>query len=63
MREKEYDNLEYFVKEWETYQSKPSDPYDDYFKKDTIMSQFFSYINPLNLFNKNKSSLKKKLFL
>ena len=61
VREKEYDNLEYFVKEWETYQSKPSDPYDDYFKKDTIMSQFFSYINPLNLFNKNKSTSKNKI--
>ena len=32
IRDKVYENLEYFVNEWETYQSKPSDPFDNYFK-------------------------------
>ena len=33
IRDKVYENLEYFVNEWETYQSKPSDPFDNYFKE------------------------------
>ena len=32
IRDKVCENLEYFVNEWETYQSKPSDPFDNYFK-------------------------------
>jgi len=33
IRDKVCENLEYFVNEWETYQSKPSDPFDNYFKE------------------------------
>jgi len=33
IRDKVCENLEYFVTEWETYQSKPSDPFDNYFKE------------------------------
>ena len=31
VRDKVCENLEYFVNEWETAQSKPSDPFDNYF--------------------------------
>ena len=34
VREKECENLEYFVTEWEAQQSKPSDPFDNYFIED-----------------------------
>ena len=56
VREEEYGNLEYFVKEWEKYQSKPSDPFDKYFIEDTYTDKllyYASYINPMKLFNKN----------
>ena len=61
IRDKECENLEYFVTEWETYQSKPSDPFDNYFiedeenKEDSLIDKtkkFFSYLNPMNLFGK-----------
>ena len=34
VRDKVCENLEYFVNEWETAQSKPSDPFDNYFIED-----------------------------
>ena len=31
VREKVFDGLEFYVSDWEAYQSKPSDPFDNYF--------------------------------
>ena len=67
VREKEYNDLEYFVNEWEKYQSKPSDPYDNYFIKDTITDKIWnglSYLNPMTIYNKlfTKSNNKESKF-
>ena len=62
IRDKVCDNLEYFVSEWETYQSKPSDPFDNYFiedKEDSIIDKtkrFFSHLNPMKLFGKKENN-------
>ena len=60
VREKEYEGLEYFVKEWEKYQSQPSDHYDNYFIKDTIASKILQYLNPMNIYNKSLKTNKFK---
>jgi hypothetical protein len=52
VRDKEYDNIGYFVKEWEVYQSKESDHFDNYFIEDTYKDIILSYVNPFNLYNK-----------
>ena len=68
VREKQCENLEYFVNEWITCQSKPSDPFDDYFiedeeeeesQLDKILDKtkkFFSSLNPKKLFGKKQSN-------
>ena len=65
VRDKVCENLEYFVNEWETAQSKPSDPFDNYFiedeeKKDENIidkaKNFFSHLNPMKLFNKKNKN-------
>ena len=65
VRDKVCENLEYFVNEWETAQSKPSDPFDNYFiedeeKKDENIidkaKNFFSYLNPMKLFSKKNNN-------
>ena len=64
VREKEYENLNMFIKDWENCLLKPSEHYDDYFIKETTgnkINNFFSYINPKNIFN-NKYP-KKKIFV
>jgi hypothetical protein len=59
VREKEYDGIGYFVKEWETYQSKESDHFDKYFIEDTATDKILSYVNPLNLYHKFLGEKKK----
>ena len=63
VRDKVCDNLDYFVNEWETYQSKPSDHFDDYFieddedEDDSLLDKakkIFSYLNPMNYFGKKE---------
>ena len=65
VRDKVCDNLDYFVNEWETYQSKPSDHFDDYFIEDDEdenednslldkAKKIFSYLNPMNYFGKKE---------
>ena len=66
VRDKVCDNLEYFVNEWITCQSKPSDPFDNYFiedneknesKLDNIIDKtkkFFTSLNPMKLFGKHE---------
>ena len=65
VRDKVCENLEYFVNEWETAQSKPSDPFDNYFiedeeKKDENIidkaKNFFSHLNPMKLFSKKNNN-------
>ena len=68
VREKQCENLEYFVNEWITCQSKPSDPFDNYFiedeeeeesQLDKILDKtkkFFSSLNPKKLFGKKQSN-------
>ena len=65
VRDKVCENLEYFVNEWETAQSKPSDPFDNYFiedeeKKDENIidkaKNFFSHLNPMKLFSKKNKN-------
>ena len=65
VRDKVCENLEYFVNEWETEQSKPSDPFDNYFiedeeKKDENIidkaKNFFSHLNPMKLFSKKNNN-------
>ena len=67
VREKECENLEYFVNEWITCQSKPSDPFDNYFIEDEEneseldkiidkTKKFFSSLNPMKLFGKKESN-------
>ena len=65
VRNKVCENLEYFVNEWETAQSKPSDPFDNYFiedeeKKDENIidkaKNFFSHLNPMKLFSKKNNN-------
>ena len=65
VRDKVCENLEYFVNEWETAQSKPSDPFDNYFiedeeKKDENIidkaKNFFSHLNPMKLFTKKNNN-------
>ena len=36
VREKEYENLNMFIKDWENCLLKPSEHYDDYFLKELI---------------------------
>ena len=52
VRDKEYDGIAYFVNEWEVYQSKESDHFDNYFIEDTYKDIILSYVNPFNLYNK-----------
>ena len=66
VREKVCDNLEYFVNEWITCQSKPSDPFDNYFIEDNEKNEstfdniidktkkFFTSLNPMKLFGKHE---------
>ena len=63
VRDKVCDNLDYFVNEWETYQSKPSEHFDDYFieddedEDDSLLDKakkIFSYLNPMNYFGKKE---------
>ena len=68
VREKQCENLEYFVNEWITCQSKPSDPFDNYFIEDEEEEEspldkildktkkFFSSLNPKKLFEKKQSN-------
>ena len=69
VREKQCENLEYFVNEWITCQSKPSDPFDNYFiedeeeeeesQLDKILDKtkkFFSSLNPKKLFGKKQGN-------
>ena len=68
VREKQCENLEYFVNEWITCQSKPSDPFDNYFIEDEEEEEspldkildktkkFFSSLNPKKLFGKKQSN-------
>ena len=69
VREKQCENLEYFVNEWITCQSKPSDPFDNYFiedeeeeeesQLDKILDKtkkFFYSLNPKKLFGKKQSN-------
>ena len=64
VREEEYKGLDYFVNEWESAQSKKSDPFDNYFIKDTKLSQISNFLNPMNLvnkyFGKNESKFKNR---
>jgi hypothetical protein len=64
VREEEYKGLDYFVNEWESAQSKQSDPFDNYFIKDTKLSQISNFLNPMNLvnkyFGKNESKFKNR---
>ena len=68
VRDKVCSNLDYFVNEWETCQSKPSDPFDNYFiedeeenkhdKLDEILDKtkkFFISLNPMKLFGKKEN--------
>ena len=59
VRDKEYESLGYFVNEWETYQSKKSDHFDNYFIEDTVTDKILSYVNPFNLYNKFYGEKKK----
>ena len=66
VRDKVCDNLEYFVNEWITCQSKPSDPFDNYFIEDNEKNEstfdniidktkkFFTSLNPMKLFGKHE---------
>ena len=66
VREKQCENLEYFVNEWITCQSKPSDPFDNYFIEDNEKNEstfdniidktkkFFTSLNPMKLFGKHE---------
>ena len=67
VREKVCENLEYFVNDWITCQSKPSDPFDDYFIEDEEegseldkiidkTKKFFSSLNPMKLFGKKENN-------
>ena len=70
VRDKVCENLEYFVSEWETYQSKPSDPFDNYFIEDEEEDQkegifdktkkFFSNLFWKKENNENKTEEKDK---
>lgn len=59
VRDKEYETIGYFVNEWEVYQSKESDHFDNYFIEDTYTDKILSYVNPLNLYNKFFGQTKK----
>jgi hypothetical protein len=59
VRDKEYDGIAYFVNEWEVYQSKESDHFDNYFIEDTVTDKILSYVNPFNLYNKFYGEKKK----
>jgi hypothetical protein len=66
VRDKVCENLDYFVNEWMACQSKPSDPFDNYFiedddengsKLDNILDKtkkFFTSLNPMKLFGKHE---------
>ena len=67
VREKVCENLEYFVNDWITCQSKPSDPFDNYFIEDEEegseldkiidkTKKFFSSLNPMKLFGKKENN-------
>ena len=70
VREKEWENLDYFINEWIACQSKPSDPFDNYFIEDEEdeedesqlykiidkTKKFFSSLNPMKLFGKKESN-------
>ena len=63
VREEVYQGLEYFVNEWEKYQSKPSDHFDNYFIEDSTTDKILNYLNPLNYikgFNKNDKEKEKE---
>ena len=51
VREEEFENLSYFVKDWEKELKKPSLHFDDYFLEDSyydIFKYYLSYLNPFN---------------
>ena len=67
VREKVCENLEFFVNDWITCQSKPSDPFDNYFIEDEEegseldkiidkTKKFFSSLNPMKLFGKKENN-------
>ena len=60
VRDKVCENLEYFVNEWETAQSKPSDPFDNYFIEDEEEEEESNFIDKAkhffsSLFTKKKN--------
>ena len=71
VRETEYENLGYFVKDWLREIKRPSKHFDDYFLEDLyfdIFKYYLSYLNPINIynyfFNYNNSKFKnRKIFV
>ena len=55
VREKEFEDLNLYIKEWERLISKKSEHFDEcYIKDDSItgkINNYLSYINPKNVFN------------
>ena len=54
VREKEFENLSYLVKDWIKDIKKPSDHFDNYFIEDSYYDTFkyyLGYLNPLNIYN------------
>ena len=51
VREKEFENLDMFVKDWERHIIKPSDHFDDYFIDDSFIDKIYSYLNYINPMN------------
>ena len=51
VREKQFENLEMYVKDWEKLISKKSDHFDDYYIEDNKINSFFSKLNPINIYN------------
>ena len=54
VREKEFENLNFFVKGWLKEIKPPSDHFDDYFMEDSyydIFKYYLSYLNPIYLYN------------
>ena len=51
VREKQFENLEMYVKDWEKLISKKSDHFDDYYIEDNKINSFFSKLNHINIYN------------
>ena len=56
VREKEFENIAYYVNDWIKTIKKPSEHFDDYFWNVTdsyfdLLKYYLSYLNPLNIFN------------